>query len=200
MVNWNPLTDLGPSRSYRLACFLGIYKFDMLWEHNSRLVLLNWILTPSWRWKKSSDPKKLISVFYNMLLLPSSSRSAHALIARWEEDIGAMKSEESSDALDTCKLVSPKLSDRLTQIYIIHHSYLTQLRVSRYKRDQPANCMMCNQTTGTLYHLLWSCSKIQGFWTQNVQFLHDTMGSPLTLYPKPCLLRIYPEPDMDKIY
>lgn len=63
-----------------------------------------------------------------MLLLPSSSRLAYALKTRWEEDVGAMEDEEWSDALGTCKLVSPKLFDRLTQIDIIHRSYLTPLK------------------------------------------------------------------------
>lgn len=89
-------------------------------------------------------------------------------------------------------------SDRLTQIYIIHRSYLSPIRVSRYKPYQSPNCVMCNQATGTFYHLLWSCPKIHGFWTQIVQFLHDTMGSPLALQPKPCLLGIHPESDMNK--
>lgn len=65
-----------------------------------------------------------------MLLLPSVSRSAYAWKARWEEDIGAIEDEECREALDNCKLVSPKLSDRLTQKYITHQAYLTLLRVS----------------------------------------------------------------------
>lgn len=32
-----------------------------------------------------------------------------------------MENEEWSEALDTCKAVSPKLSDRLTQIYILQY-------------------------------------------------------------------------------
>lgn len=145
----------------------------------------------------SLDPKKLISTFYNMLLMPSESRSAYALKTRWEENTGAIDDEKWSEALDNCKLVSPKLSDRLTQIYIIHRAYLTPLRVSRYKHNQTDNCGMCNQAPGTFYHLLWDCPRVQGFWTQIVQFLHDTMGSPITLNPKPCLLGIYPEPDIN---
>lgn len=140
----------------------------------------------------SLDPKKLISTFYNMLLMLSASRSAFALKTRWQEDIGVIEDEECSKALDHCKLVSPKLSDRLTQIYITDWAYLTPLRVSRYKQDQTANCAMCNQVTGTFYHLILDCPRIQGFFTQIVQFLHDTM------HPKPCLLGIYPEPDINK--
>lgn len=99
---------------------------------------------------RSSHPKKLISIFYNMLVLPLSSTSVYALKSSWEGDMGTT---EWSEALDTCKLVSPKLSDHLTQIYIVHRSYLTPLRISRYKRDQSANCPMCEQEVGNCYHL-----------------------------------------------
>lgn len=147
---------------------------------------------------KCPDPKNLISQFYSMLLLPQATTSAYALKTRWEGEMGPVADKEWSEALDTCKLVSPKLSELLTQVFIIHRSYLTPLRISKYKRDQSSNCPMCNQATGTFYHLLWQCSKIQTFWTQVIWFLHDTMGSPITLQPKPCLLGIFPEPELNK--
>lgn len=53
-----------------------------------------------------------------MLLLPSYML-AYALKASWEGDIGSIQDGVKwSDALDTLKMLSPKLSDRLTQIYI----------------------------------------------------------------------------------
>lgn len=33
---------------------------------------------------------------------------------------------------------------------------------------------------------------------QVVQFLHDNMGSPITVQPKSCLFEIFPEPELDK--
>lgn len=60
---------------------------------------------------KCPDPKKLISQFYIMLTLPQATTSAYALKSRWEGEVGTLADDEWSDALDTCKLVSPKLSD-----------------------------------------------------------------------------------------
>lgn len=74
---------------------------------------------------KCPDPKKLISQFYTMLTLPQTTTSAYALKSRWEGEVGSMEDTEWSDALNTCKLVSPKLSDRLTQAFITHRAYLT---------------------------------------------------------------------------
>lgn len=142
---------------------------------------------------KSTDPRGLISTFYKMLLTPTSSKIAFDLKPRWEREIGLMENEEWEEALETCKAVSPKLSDRLSQIYITHRTYLTPIRVARYKRNQSTLCPMCGQETGTFFHLIWTCPKIEQLWKQVITFLHDTIGSPIALEPKQCLLGIFPD-------
>lgn len=142
---------------------------------------------------KSTDPHKLISAFYNMLSTPVSTKIAYDLKPRWEREVGPIEDEEWGEALESCKAVSPKLSDRLSQLYILHRAYLAPLRAARYKRTQPTTCQMCGRETGTFFHLIWTCPKIQGLWEQIVTFLHDTMGSPLALDPKQCLLGIIPD-------
>lgn len=127
---------------------------------------------------KGTDPQKLISTFYNMLITPPSTKIAYRLKTRWEREVGQMEDEEWTEALDTCKVVSPKLSDRLSQIFILHHAYFTPIRVARYKRDSPPTCCLCLTEPGTFFHLIWACPLILGFWKQVVDFLHDTMGSP----------------------
>lgn len=143
---------------------------------------------------KDTDPKKLISCFYNMLTIPIATKITYGLKSRWERDLGNLENEEWEEALDTCKEVSPKLSDRLTQLNIIHRTYLTPHRIARYKHNCPTVCPMCKSTESSFYHLLWSCPQIQGLWKQIVTFLHDNMGSPVTLDPKQCLLGVFPSP------
>lgn len=147
---------------------------------------------------KCPDPKKLISQFYSMLTIPQATSSAYALKTRWEGEVGTLADDEWSDALDACKLVSPRLSDRLTQLFMIHRAYLTPLRLSKYREGQSTMCIICNQATGTFFHLLWQCPQIQAYWVQVVRFLHDTMGSPVTLQPKLCLLGILSDPEINK--
>ena len=146
---------------------------------------------------KGKDPNKLISAFYAMLSTPVATKIAYAIKPRWEREVGILEDEEWEEALETCKAVSPRLSDRLTQIYITHRTYLTPIRVARYKRTQSTLCAMCAQETGTFFHLIWACPKIQDLWKQIITFLHDTMGTPVTLDPKQCLLGIFPT-DTDK--
>lgn len=83
--------------------------------------------------------------------------------------MGIIEDEDWSEALDTCKIVSPKLSDRLTQLFIIHCFYLTPLRIAHYKREQSILCPMCNGANGSFYHLLWSCPLVQGLLDANSQ-------------------------------
>lgn len=114
--------------------------------------------------------------------------------------MGELEDDEWEDALDACKKVSTRLSDRLTQLYIIHRSYVTPLRLSRYKPDYPPTCPRCDDPSGSFYHLLWSCPAMQGYWSQIVKFIHNEMGSPLKLCPKQCLLGIFPDPGSDKYH
>ena len=72
----------------------------------------------SWAIAKGRDPSKLISAFYNMLSTPIATKIAFAIKPRWEREVGILDDEEWEEALETCKTVSPRLSDRLTQIYI----------------------------------------------------------------------------------
>lgn len=120
------------------------------------------------------------------------------MVSNLDREVGQIEDEEWTQALDTCKVVSPKLSDRLSQIFILHRAYLTPLRIARYKRDNPSTCHLCHIESGTFFHLIWACPRIQGFWKQVVDFLHDTMGSPLTLDPKHCVLGIFPDQYIDR--
>lgn len=71
---------------------------------------------------KGTEPTKLISVFYGMLLLPSSTRLAYGIKPRWEADIGVIEDEEWREALDTCKVVSLNYQNALLNyIYCTAH-------------------------------------------------------------------------------
>lgn len=96
--------------------------------------------------------------------------------------------EDWDEVLSSSELVPFKLSDRLMYLfYIPHRSYLTPIRLSKYKPGYSLACPKCGDPRGTFYHLLWSCPSFQCYWSQVVEFLHDCMGSPLTLCPCQCL-------------
>lgn len=88
-----------------------------------------------------------------MLSTPVSAKLAYALKPRWEREVRTIEDEEWEEALETCRMVSPKLSDRLSQIYILHRAYLTPIRVARYRQNQPTTCPMCGiEKKGGFHH------------------------------------------------
>lgn len=100
------------------------------------------------------DPKKLTSTLYNQLLLPSVTSHAYQLKSKWEGDLGGLEDEEWEEILSSCKRVSPKLSDRLTHLYILHRSYLTPSRLCKYKQNTNPTSQMRKrrQYLLSLYH------------------------------------------------
>lgn len=93
--------------------------------------------------------------------------------------------------------MSPKLSNRLTHLYIHHRSYITPSRLSKYKSSVVSVCPRCGNPDSTFYHLIWY-PPLQQYWTQIVKFLHDRIGSPLTLCPRQCLLGLLPISEEEK--
>lgn len=144
------------------------------------------------------DSRKLISLIYTYLMSPMAESTALQLKSSWESDLGALSDEDWKEALSNCKTVSPKLSDRLTNLYILHRSYLTPYRISKYRLGHNPNCPSCNYPNASFFHLKWACPSIQGFWTQVIRFLHDRMGSPVSLCPRQCLLGLLSLPDNEK--
>lgn len=122
---------------------------------------------------------ELIQVFYTQCLLPSATILIHQLKSGWT-DVGEVTDEKWGEILGACKSVSPKLSDHLTHLYILHQSHLTPtLGIGQIIVQHAPNV----ETPEVLYHLPWFCPSIQGYRTQVVKFLQDRMGSPSVLNP-----------------
>lgn len=115
------------------------------------------------------DRKKLISVFYNDLLTPLGTKLAYQLKSRWLRNNGDVEDEDWDEILDACKQVSPKASDHLTQLYILHRAHLTPVRIARYSDVLPP--------PGDLFpHAVGLSSFIHDYWSHVVQFLHQEDG------------------------
>lgn len=68
-------------------------------------------------------------------MLPMATASAYQRKSHREPDLGDVTDKEREDALATCKCVSPKLSDSLIHLSILHWSYLMPHRLSRYRPE-----------------------------------------------------------------
>lgn len=63
------------------------------------------------------DSKKLTPIGHSSLIIPAASDLTCWLKSGWVADVGELEDDEWTDALAASKLVSPKLSDRLTHLY-----------------------------------------------------------------------------------
>lgn len=145
------------------------------------------------------EPSELILNFYSTLRLKRTIAITQKAKIAWEQEVGPIDDADWYEILKGVETVSPKLSDRLTQLYIIHKAYLTPLRMTKIQRTFNPLCPGCLAVPGIFYHLIWSCPNIQTYWTQVIRFLHhDTMGSPVVLDPKLCLLVLLPDVEIDK--
>lgn len=140
-----------------------------------------------------SNPEKLISTLYTTLRNRETARIIDTARFKWEADLGQIDINDWEVILENVRKTSPKLSERLTQLYIIHRSYLTPARIAKFSPNQNLNCPRCLSTPCSFFHLIWSCPVIQDYWSQIVKFLHDHMGSPIQLDPKLCLLGLLPD-------
>lgn len=146
------------------------------------------------------DPSKLISLLYYTIRQRGVAAASHKAKTQWEQDIGPIDDADWNEILEGTKTVSPKMLDRLTQIYIVHKAYLTPLRLARFQHTPDPTCRLCRADPGSFYHLIWSCPVVQTFWAQVIRFLHDNMGSPVVLDPKLCILGLLPDVEVDKYH
>ena len=64
------------------------------------------------------------------------------------------------------KKMSRELRTRLVQFKILNRLYWTPSKLYRVKLKQDPDCWRCQSGVGTLTHMLWSCQKIQDFWSE----------------------------------
>lgn len=145
------------------------------------------------------EPQKLISNLYYTIRLPRITTVIQKAKIEWEKDVGDISNTDWDEILENVK-TSPKLSDRLTQLYIVHQAYMTPKRLARFQSSQSPTCSYCTDGPSTFYHLIWECPTLQIYWTQVIKFLHDKMGSPVVLDPKLCILGLLPDTDIDKFH
>lgn len=111
------------------------------------------------------EPSKLILTLYLQIRNSRSNATAQKAKMEWEKDIGPIGEEDWDEIMEGTRLTSPKLSDRLTEIYIIHKGYLTPLKKAKFLRTYDPSCHLCHAAPGTFFHLIWSCPNIQTYWT-----------------------------------
>lgn len=113
----------------------------------------------------------------------------------WELDVGPIDDSDWGEILEGTKTASPKMLDRLTQLYIIHRSYLMP-------QSLVFNQHVVHYTTLhylSSWHILSPVMDLSNY--ANILASGcplPKMGSPVALDPKLCLLGLLPDADIDK--
>ncbi len=106
------------------------------------------------------------AVYYSMMMQTLGNGPIIALQKAWERDLNlAFSDEEWNRICKNVKVVSRDARVRLIQFKIIHRFYWTPSRLFRLGLLSTPNCWRCKSEEGTLVHVLWSCDKVQQFWT-----------------------------------
>ena len=112
------------------------------------------------------DSAKLTSNCYYVIRRRRTSKIMQVAKWKWERDLGPIEDTEWEEILEGVKTVSPKISDRLTQLYIVHQAYITPQRLAKFQTTRSTACPRCAVEEGSFLHLLWHCSDIQAYWLQ----------------------------------
>lgn len=71
-------------------------------------------------------------------------------------------------------------------------TYITPVKLHKFNPNIPDNCLKCKQEIGTLYHCIWECNEIQGFWKEIIFMIGKLVEENVPLAPKLCLFHLYP--------
>uniref|UniRef100_A0A803KGA6 Reverse transcriptase domain-containing protein n=1 Tax=Xenopus tropicalis TaxID=8364 RepID=A0A803KGA6_XENTR len=134
--------------------------------------------------------KGLISNVYKKLIKQSVQTKTIKALTKWENDIPALTESQWQQALKTPALVSLNYKYRMLQLYIVHRAYLTKSRLHRIDPNISPLCNRCQQEEGTLIHTLWSCTKLNVYWTEVLDTLSQLLQYPIPRSPQICLLGV----------
>ena len=112
------------------------------------------------------------AVYYSMMIQTLGNGSISALQKTWDRDLTLTFSDEDWNRI--CKKVTVVSTDarvRLIQFKIIHRFDWTPSRLFRLGLLPSSNCWQCKSEEGYLVNVLWSCDKVQHYWTN----IHDNL-------------------------
>ncbi len=109
-----------------------------------------------------------VSNFYK-LLVEKVDNNTQKIKHDWEEEMGFNIHENMWDeCLRNVHTCSVNVRHNLIQFKVVHRLHYSKLKLHKIYPTISPLCNKCKTLEGTLFHSLWSCSKIQPF----CQFSH----------------------------
>ena len=97
--------------------------------------------------------------------------------------------------LKACSLVqtqSINTNSKLLQYKWLTRQYITPAKLHHFNPSIPDTCIKCKHQKGSLFHCMWECPQVSGFWKGVLDVIGQIVGKEVPLNPKLCILNIYP--------
>lgn len=134
-------------------------------------------------------------MFYANIMSTYSPSVSH-IREQWENDMGVSLSDEEWEMALT-RVHSSSICSRhaLIQFKVLHRLHFSKAKLARIFPNKSPICDKCKQTTATLYHMFWSCSKLDNFWSSFFDTMSQIYGVDIQPSPLIAILGIIPESD-----
>ncbi len=136
--------------------------------------------------------KKCITVFYRALN-SNSPHTSQTTKQAWEKDLGiAIDDADWREVWSQAMNISVCNRTKSIQFRIVHRKHITPVVKNKMDASNSPLCWKCNSETGNYFHCLWSCMKLQGYWSSIVNELTAIFGLPIRMDPM-CLILGLPD-------
>lgn len=109
----------------------------------------------------------------------------------WEQDLGlTLEEDQWANILRLVHDSSICARHGLIQCKLIHRTYYTNHRLSKFYPNVADSCNRCNQSPADLMHMFWSCPKLRTFWSEIFATLHSAYDTGSEPHPLPALFGI----------
>ena len=118
----------------------------------------------------SPQRKMSVSLFYDALR-SFSTVNAQRVKRVWEKELSVtIDKEMCEDIWRYAKTISIFNRTRAIQLRIIHRLHISPNHRHAFNTSSSSpQCLKCKTDTGSLTHCLWSCSKLQRYWSSVLQ-------------------------------
>lgn len=148
----------------------------------------NMEISPVERFLFKGCGKLSISTFYKTLSSASSSPLTK-LRDTWGRELAIVISDDEwEDVWRKAKFVSICNRAKSIQLKINHRMHISPNRRHKFNACLSPLCLKCKTEIGTLTHCLWSCSKLQKYWSDILCEIQRILGIKLDLDPLSLLL------------
>ena len=114
----------------------------------------------------------------------------------WEGDLGLEISEEDwTYILDMVHSSSICARHGVLQCKILHRSHYTNAKLAKIYPGVSDACYRCNQSPADLVHMMWSCPKLNTYWTEIFKTFQTVFCIPVDPDPRTAIFGISVDED-----